>query len=53
VIIGVNDITDDGKADLVSRDTSGTLWRNAGNGAGSFGGRTKISTGWGSYKALF
>ncbi|WP_405725999.1 FG-GAP-like repeat-containing protein [Streptomyces sp. NBC_01537] len=53
VIIGVNDITDDGKADLVSRDTSGTLWRNAGNGAGSFGGRTKISTGWGSYKGLF
>jgi hypothetical protein len=53
VIIGVNDITDDGKADLVSRDSSGTLWRNAGNGAGSFGGRTKISTGWGSYKALF
>ena len=53
VIVGVNDITDDGKADLVSRDSSGTLWRNAGNGAGSFGGRTKISTGWGSYKALF
>ncbi|WP_371661065.1 FG-GAP-like repeat-containing protein [Streptomyces sp. NBC_00280] len=53
VIVGVGDITGDGRADLVSRDTAGTLWRNNGNGKGSFGGRTKIATGWQGYKGLF
>ncbi|MGW2787823.1 FG-GAP-like repeat-containing protein [Streptomyces populi] len=53
VIVGVGDITGDGRADLVSRDTSGTAWRNDGNGKGSFGGRTKIATGWQGYKGLF
>ncbi|WP_406740140.1 FG-GAP-like repeat-containing protein [Streptomyces atratus] len=53
VIVGVDDITGDGRADIVSRDTSGTVWRNNGNGKGSFGGRTKIATGWQGYKGLF
>ncbi|MET7733885.1 FG-GAP-like repeat-containing protein [Streptomyces sp. NPDC005402] len=53
VVVGVGDITGDGRVDLVSRDTSGTLYRNNGNGKGSFGGRTKIATGWQGYKALF
>lgn len=44
VVVGVGDNTGDGEADLVSRDTSGTLWRNNGNGKGSFGTRTKIDT---------
>ncbi|MFE1288671.1 FG-GAP repeat domain-containing protein [Streptomyces sp. NPDC058751] len=52
-IVGAGDITGDGRADLVSRDTSGTLWRNDGNGKGSFGGRTKLATGWQGYKGLF
>ncbi|MFD7897222.1 FG-GAP repeat domain-containing protein [Streptomyces sp. NPDC059743] len=52
VIVGVGDINRDGKADLVSRDTSGVLWRNYGDGKGSFGARTKIATGWGGYKSL-
>ncbi|SNX62671.1 VCBS repeat protein [Streptomyces sp. TLI_55] len=52
VIVGVGDITGDGKADLVSRDTGGTLWRNNGTGTGSFGGRTKVATGWGGYKSV-
>ncbi|KUO21250.1 FG-GAP-like repeat-containing protein [Streptomyces dysideae] len=52
-VIGVGDITGDGKADLVSRDSSGNLYRNSGDGKGSFGGRTKIATGWGGYKSLF
>ncbi|MFD5595769.1 FG-GAP-like repeat-containing protein [Streptomyces griseorubiginosus] len=51
-VVGVGDITGDGKADLVSRDTGGTLWRNNGNGKGSFGARAKISTGWQGYKSL-
>ncbi|MGW2709151.1 FG-GAP-like repeat-containing protein [Streptomyces sp. NPDC001356] len=53
VVVGVGDITGDGKADIVSRDTSGNLWRNSGNGAGKFGPRAKIGTGWQAYKGVF
>ncbi|MEU6354060.1 FG-GAP-like repeat-containing protein [Streptomyces sp. NPDC047072] len=52
VIVGVGDITDDGRADLVSRDSSGVLWRNSGDGKGSFGGRAKIATGFQGYKSV-
>ncbi|MEU3339198.1 FG-GAP-like repeat-containing protein [Streptomyces sp. NPDC006668] len=51
-VMGVGDITGDGKSDIVSRDTSGNLWRNTGNGSGSFGARTKIASGWQAYKAV-
>ncbi|WP_053750986.1 FG-GAP-like repeat-containing protein [Streptomyces sp. MMG1533] len=51
-IVGVGDITDDGKADIVSRDTGGNLYRNSGDGKGSFGARAKIATGWSGYKSL-
>ncbi|GAX56293.1 FG-GAP repeat domain-containing protein [Streptomyces olivochromogenes] len=51
-VVGVGDLNRDGKADLVARDTAGKLWRLNGNGAGSFGGRTQIGTGWGGYKSL-
>ncbi|MFJ8350032.1 FG-GAP-like repeat-containing protein [Streptomyces sp. NPDC094153] len=51
-VVGVGDITGDGKADLVARDTSGNLWRCNGDGKASFGSRTKIATGWKGYKAL-
>ncbi|WP_405931841.1 FG-GAP repeat domain-containing protein [Streptomyces sp. NBC_00827] len=53
VIVGAGDLNRDGKADLISRDTAGNLWRNYGNGAGSFGARTKIATGWQGYKGIF
>jgi len=52
-IVGVGDITGDGKSDLVSRDTSGNLYRNSGTGTGSFGSRVKIESGWQGYKGLF
>ncbi|MET9454920.1 FG-GAP-like repeat-containing protein [Streptomyces canus] len=52
-IVGVGDITGDGKADIISRDTAGNLWRNNGNGKGSFGSRVKIATGWQVYKGVF
>ncbi|WP_043687758.1 FG-GAP-like repeat-containing protein [Streptomyces xylophagus] len=52
-VIGVGDITGDGKADLVSRDTGGAVWRNTGDGKGSFGPRVKVATGWQTYKSLF
>ncbi|MEU0029699.1 FG-GAP-like repeat-containing protein [Streptomyces sp. NPDC006335] len=52
-VVGVGDITGDGRADLVSRDTGGTVWRNDGDGKGSYGARTKIASGWQGYKGLF
>jgi hypothetical protein len=52
-IVGVGDITGDGKSDLVERDTSGNVYRNAGTGTGSFGSRVKITSGWQNYKGLF
>ncbi|MFI7408052.1 FG-GAP repeat domain-containing protein [Streptomyces sp. NPDC049627] len=53
VVVGAGDITGDGKADLVSRDGSGTVWRNNGDGKGSFGARVKIASGWQGYKGIF
>jgi hypothetical protein len=53
VVVGVGDITGDGKNDLVARDTAGNLYRNNGDGKGSFGGRTKIASGWQGYKGVF
>ncbi|WP_026245591.1 MULTISPECIES: FG-GAP-like repeat-containing protein [unclassified Streptomyces] len=52
-VVGVGDITGDGKNDLVVRDTSGNLYRNDGKGNGSFTSRTKIATGWNVYKGVF
>lgn len=53
VVVSTGDITGDGRADIVSRDTSGKLWRNNGDGKGSFGPRTGIAAGWQGYKALY
>lgn len=53
IIIGVGDITGDARGDIISRDTSGAVWRNTGNGKGAFGARTKIATGWQGYKGVF
>ncbi|MEU1177144.1 VCBS repeat-containing protein [Streptomyces sp. NPDC005820] len=52
-VVGVGDITGDGKPDLVARDTAGVLYRLPGNGKGSFGSRVKISTGWQGYQGIF
>ena len=52
-VVGVGDITGDGKADLVARDTAGNLYRQNGTGNGAFGSRVKIASGWGGYKGLW
>ncbi len=52
-VVGAGDITGDGKADLVSRDGNGDVWRNNGDGRGSFGSRVKIASGWQGYKGVF
>ncbi|MGW2933583.1 FG-GAP-like repeat-containing protein [Streptomyces sp. NPDC001156] len=53
VVVGVGDITGDGKADIVARDTAGNLYRQSGYGNGSFAARVKIGTGWQQYKGIF
>ncbi|MFE1441874.1 FG-GAP repeat domain-containing protein [Streptomyces sp. NPDC058739] len=52
LVLGAGDVTGDGKADLVARDTAGTLWRQAGTGTGAFGARVRTGTGWGGYKGV-
>ncbi|MFF7211053.1 FG-GAP-like repeat-containing protein [Streptomyces sp. NPDC008238] len=52
-VVGVGDINSDGKADLIARDTAGNLYRQTGNGNGSFAARVKIATGWQGYKGIF
>ncbi|MEV3989893.1 FG-GAP-like repeat-containing protein [Streptomyces sp. NPDC049837] len=52
-IIGVGDVNGDALPDLLSRDTSGKLLRNKGNGKGSFGATVTISTGWQNYRGLY
>ncbi|MFI1505271.1 FG-GAP repeat domain-containing protein [Streptomyces sp. NPDC020597] len=52
-LVGAGDITGDGKADLVARDTAGGLYRIPGDGRGSFTTRVKIGTGWQGYKGIF
>ncbi|MEU5567814.1 FG-GAP-like repeat-containing protein [Micromonospora musae] len=51
-IAGVGDFTRDGRVDLVARDSAGNIWRHNGTGSGSFGGGTKIATGWQGYRAV-
>ncbi|WP_237546874.1 FG-GAP-like repeat-containing protein, partial [Streptomyces sp. SID161] len=51
-VVGVGDITGDGKADLIARDTTGALYRYCGTGTGTFTTRVKIGTGWQKYTSL-
>ncbi|MFH8800992.1 hypothetical protein ACH4F6_15560 [Streptomyces sp. NPDC017936] len=51
-VVGVGDITGDGRADLVARDTAGVLYRLNGTGTGTFGARVKIGTGRQNYRDL-
>ncbi|MER8261527.1 FG-GAP-like repeat-containing protein [Streptomyces albidoflavus] len=52
-VLGVGDMTGDGKNDLLVVDNKGVVYRNTGNGKGSFSSRTKITTGWLTYKGIF
>ena len=48
----VQDFNSDGRADVVSRDSTGTLWLYPGNGNGGFLPRTKMGAGWGSMTSI-
>ncbi|MFG2295847.1 FG-GAP repeat domain-containing protein [Streptomyces sp. NPDC048603] len=53
-LAGASDLTGDKKADLVARDTAGTLWLypGTGNASAAFGGRVKVGGGWNIYNSL-
>ncbi|MFD8071873.1 FG-GAP repeat domain-containing protein [Streptomyces sp. NPDC059718] len=53
-LAGSADLTGDGKADLVARDKSGVLWLYKGTGSATapFAARTRIGTGWNTYKQI-
>ncbi|WP_333736523.1 FG-GAP-like repeat-containing protein [Streptomyces sp. IBSBF 2806] len=53
VVAGVGDLTGDGRADVIARDTSGNVWRFNGGGRGPLGVGVKIAVGWGAYKGVF
>ncbi|MEV7613980.1 VCBS repeat-containing protein [Streptomyces sp. NPDC089799] len=53
LVVGPGDLTGDGKGDLLTRDTSGTLWLRPGNGTGTwFGNPVKVGAGWNAYKSI-
>ncbi|MFJ4340298.1 FG-GAP repeat domain-containing protein [Streptomyces sp. NPDC088915] len=54
-LLGIGDNNGDGWADLLARDTAGTLWSYAGRGdkARPFATRVRIGSGWGTYNQLF
>ncbi|WP_175548655.1 FG-GAP repeat domain-containing protein [Mangrovactinospora gilvigrisea] len=54
LVTGPGDLNQDGKGDLIARDTSGNLYYYAGNGTGlSVQGRVQIGTGgWNQYNAI-
>ena len=46
------DFTGDSRADLVARDSSGVLYIYPGNGAGNFGSRIRLGSGWNAMTAI-
>ncbi|MFI9152867.1 FG-GAP repeat domain-containing protein [Streptomyces sp. NPDC053367] len=52
-VLGPGDLTGDGKGDLLSVTSSGTVYLNAGTGSGmSVAARVQVATGWQGYNAL-
>lgn len=53
-IVGAGDFSGDGRADIVARDASGTLYlyKGTGNAAKPFAAKVTIGTGWGQYTQL-
>ncbi|MFF5638706.1 FG-GAP repeat domain-containing protein [Streptomyces sp. NPDC012825] len=54
-LIAVGDLTNDGHADAVARDKTGSLWLYKGTGKATapFTARTRIGGGWNTYNLLF
>ncbi|MBT2520281.1 FG-GAP-like repeat-containing protein [Arthrobacter sp. ISL-28] len=48
----LQDFNSDGKADVVSRDSSGRLWLYRGNGTGGFIGKSLVGSGWNTMTSI-
>ncbi|MEV7418062.1 VCBS repeat-containing protein [Streptomyces sp. NPDC089919] len=54
-LAATGDLNGDGRADLIARDTTGTVYRYTATGlagTATFGPRVKLATGWGAYTHL-
>ncbi|MFJ8662897.1 N-acetylmuramoyl-L-alanine amidase [Streptomyces sp. NPDC093795] len=53
-IVSTGDLSGDGKADLIARDTAGVLWSYTGTGKATspFATRVKVGAGWGAYNSI-
>ncbi|MGA5494135.1 N-acetylmuramoyl-L-alanine amidase [Streptomyces cinereoruber] len=53
-IVSTGDLSGDGKADFIGRDTSGALWLYRGTGSATtpYGTRVKVGTGWQVYNSI-
>ncbi|MEV7414961.1 VCBS repeat-containing protein [Streptomyces sp. NPDC089919] len=52
-VVGPGDLTGDGKGDLLTRDSRGTLWLRAGTGSPTeFAKPVKVGPGWGGYRQI-
>ncbi|WP_307031919.1 FG-GAP-like repeat-containing protein [Arthrobacter globiformis] len=52
LVVPAGDLNSDGKADLIARDSAGTLWLYPGNGRGGWLARTKLGGGWNVMNSL-
>ncbi|WP_395405252.1 FG-GAP-like repeat-containing protein [Arthrobacter sp. UC242_113] len=52
LVAPAGDLNSDGKADLIARDSGGTLWLYPGNGRGGWLVRTKLGGGWNVMNSL-
>ncbi|MFJ1583410.1 N-acetylmuramoyl-L-alanine amidase [Streptomyces sp. NPDC088197] len=54
MLISTGDITGDGKADLLARDTAGVLWLYKGTGSPTapYAARVKVGGGWNAYNTI-
>ncbi|MDQ1009835.1 hypothetical protein QFZ82_004320 [Streptomyces sp. V4I23] len=53
-VVGMGDISGDGKPDVVARDAAGKLFRFSGTGAGTLAARVEIgNSGWAAFKGLY
>jgi hypothetical protein len=53
-LVSTGDITGDGKADLIARDSAGVLWlyKGTGNATGPYAARVQIGPGWNAYNTF-